>query len=141
MLLEHFFFLLGLSRRHQNTLLEEVGRRHNRISVKLSVVLDVLDASEVSIGVVFGANVRVSWALLYQMTDFFTAVASDVFGLFLRLLFVCVQFFLLVLLRLVTVILAPWLVFILFTAAPPDFTGVFTAMHSATPLEIVFLEV
>ena len=141
MLLVHFLFLLRLSGRHQNTLLEEVSRCHYGVSVKFSVVLDVLDPNVVCIGVMLRTNVRVSGALLYQMANFLAAVAPDVFGLFLRLLLVRVQVFLVVLLRFVTIVLAPWLVFILFTAAPPDFSGVLTTMDAATPLEIVFLEV
>ena len=119
MLLVHFLFLLRLSGRHQNTLLEEVSRCHYGVSVKFSVVLDVLDPNVVCIGVMLRTNVRVSGALLYQMANFLAAVAPDVFGLFLRLLLVRVQVFLVVLLRFVTIVLAPWLVFILFRLRDP----------------------
>ncbi len=121
MLLEGSLFLLTLTRRHKNALFEEVRGRDHSISIELAIIFDLLDSHKVVLGVYIGTNVGIARALVNQMTDFLTAEATDV----LDLLSVGSTFFihlLVFLLRLVLRVLATWLVFVIFSTAPPNFT-------------------
>ena len=77
-LLEKLLLLLCLPRRHQDTLLQEMGRRDHRVSVQLAVVLDLLDSYEVSLSVLFRSDVGVSWTVVNCMTNLLAAVAPNV---------------------------------------------------------------
>ena len=62
---------------HDDALLQEVGRCHDRVRMKLSIVLDLLYALVIELRVDFRADVRVSWAFFNRVAQLLTAMASD----------------------------------------------------------------
>ena len=74
------------------------------------------------------------------MTKLFTAKTADILNWLLKAAVVVLKL-LLFLFGLVLGVLAAWLVFAVLAAAPPDLTTPLTAMHSATPVEVLLLNV
>ena len=74
------------------------------------------------------------------MTELFTAKAADILDWLLKAAIVVLKL-LFFFFGLVLGVLAAWLVLAVLAAAPPDLTTPLTAMHSATPVEVLLLNV
>ena len=131
-------FLIVLDRNH-HSLFEQVSRRNNRISVKLTEVLHLLDPIEFLICLGTRLNVWISCTVVDQVTDLFAASAAYILlALLLVVVLLLVGLLIFVIFRLVHAELTSWLILANFTTAPPHLATVVALMHSARPI-VVFL--
>lgn len=134
-LVRDLFLSLGLIHDgHHDRTFQKVGRRHQRVSVKLFEVRNFLDSLCVDVHLLVGLKIGITSTIFDPVADFFAAGAASVLDGQGRLLFVV---------RLVVFTaaqmfaeLAPRLVFSPLSAAPPHLTPKLRQMNSAGPVEV-----
>ena len=118
-------------------------RLNRRVRKQLTEVLHFLDSDKLLVSLQPRFYVRVSWAVLYLMTNLLATSAAHILVASLLVLgMICgLLFILVVILRLVSAILATRGLFAGLAAAPPHLATVVALMRAAAPIVIFFLVV